>query len=253
MRHSLLLAAPVLLALSSACQSHYELAGVSRTRMLVDSRYDARTNAEAASFIAPFTQHVDSLMSPVVGQSARYMASGRPEGTLSNLLPDILVWASPRFGEQPDFAVYNMGGIRAALPEGDVTVGDVLDVAPFENKICFLTLTGEKVEELFSQMAMRHGECVSHAVRLVISKDGKLLSATVAGKPIDPARSYRIATLDYVAQGNDQLAAFKAKTQVVSPQEEENNVRYLIMDYFREQAARGVRVDSPLEGRVVVK
>ena len=42
--------------------------------------------------------------------------------------------------------------------------GDVLDVAPFENKISFLTLSGDKVKELFEQMARRGGEGVSASV-----------------------------------------------------------------------------------------
>ncbi len=209
-----------------------KLANISGTRVLVDSRYD---------------------VSPVVGQTARYMASKRPESELSNLLPDILIWASERFNEKPDFAVYNVGGIRAAFAKGNITVGDVLDVAPFENKICFLTLSGDKVRELFTQIAARYGEGVSHAVKLEIGKDSTLVSATVNGEPIDVKKSYRIATLDYLAQGNDQMVAFKAKTNVVSPQNEENNVRFLIMDYFRAFAAKGQAVDSKVEGRIVVK
>ena len=132
-------------------------------------------------------------------------------------------------------------------------MGDVLDVAPFENKICFLTLSGDKVRELFTQIAARYGEGVSHAVKLEIGKDSTLVSATVNGEPIDVKKSYRIATLDYLAQGNDQMVAFKAKTDVVSPQNEENNVRFLIMDYFRAFAAKGQAVDSKVEGRIVVK
>lgn len=229
------------------------LLGVTRTRILIDNRYDAQPDAQAAAFLRPYSQKVDSLMSPVVGQTARYMASFRPESPLSNLLADILVWSAGRFGEQPDFAVYNMGGIRAALAKGDVTVGDVLDVAPFENKICFLTLSGDKVQELFGQMARRYGEAVSHSVRLEIGRDSTLLSATVGGQPVDPKRQYRVATLDYLAQGNDQLVAFKAKTQVVQPQGSENNVRNLIMDYFRSAAAKGLTVDCEVEGRIAVK
>ena len=181
------------------------------------------------------------------------MASKRPESELSNLLPDILIWASERFNEKPDFAVYNVGGIRAAFAKGNITVGDVLDVAPFENKICFLTLSGDKVRELFTQIAARYGEGVSHAVKLEIGKDSTLVSASINGQPIDATKSYRIATLDYLAQGNDQMVAFKAKTDVVSPQNEENNVRFLIMDYFRAFAAKGQVVDSKVEGRIVVK
>ena len=245
--------AAVAVGACASCAQHYQLAGVDRARILIDSRYDARPDAAAARFLAPFKARVDSLMSPVVGRTAHYMAKDRPEGELSDLMPDILMWASPKFNEKPDFAVYNIGGIRAALPEGDITVGDVLDVAPFENKIYFLTLTGDKVKELFAQMAARGGECVSHGVRLRISRDGKLLSATIGGKPVDDGRKYRIVTLDYVAQGNDGMVAFKAKTDVVDPGTEQNNVRYLVMDYFRSMAAQGKAVSSRVEGRIVVE
>ena len=76
--------------------------------------------------------------------------------------------------------------MRSAFAKGDITYGDVLDVAPFENKICFVTLKGSKVIELFGQIASVGGEAVSHGVNLVISKDGKLLSAKLNGKDIDP-------------------------------------------------------------------
>ena len=117
------------------------------------------------------------------------MTRHRPESELSNLLCDILVWGAKKFGEQPVFSVYNMGGIRANFAKGKITVGDVNEVAPFENKICFLTLTGEKVTELFQQIAHRGGEGLSHAVRLVISKDGKLVSVTLNGELSTPRRS----------------------------------------------------------------
>lgn len=236
-----------------ACATSHELAGISRSRLVVDSRYDTRPDARAEAFIAPYKQRVDSLMSPVVGRAAENLAAGRPESKLSNLLTDILMWSAPRFGEQPDFAVYNIGGMRAAFAPGPVTYGDVLDVAPFENKICFVTLTGKKVLELFGQIAARGGEGVSHAVRLVITPAGQLVSAKVGGKPVDSTRSYRIATIDYVAEGNDQMVAFKASTGVVSPQGKENNVRNIIMDYFGEQARLGHDVGARMEGRIVVR
>lgn len=237
----------------ASCSTHYQLSGVERTRILIDSRYDTTSDTETERFIKPFTAHVDSMMSPVVGQTARYLATARPEGLLSNLMPDILMWASDKFGEKPDFAVYNQGGIRAALPEGNITVGDVLDIAPFDNKICFLSLKGDKVTELFTQMAKRGGECVSHGVRVRMSRDRHLLGATIDGKEIDKDRTYRIVTLDYVAQGNDEMVAFKEKTDVVSPQNEENNVRFLVMDYFRAAAKDGKKVDSQLEGRFTME
>jgi 2',3'-cyclic-nucleotide 2'-phosphodiesterase (5'-nucleotidase family) len=239
--------------LATSCASHYQLAGVERSRILIDSTYDAHPDEQAAAFMAPFKHRVDSMMSPVVGSVARYMAAVRPESPLSNLMADILLWTGKAYQEHPDFAVYNMGGMRAAFSKGPVTYGDVLDVAPFENKICFLTLKGDKVLELFREMASVGGEAVSHGVNLVITKDYKLKSASLNGKPIDPQADYRVATLDYLAQGNDKMVAFKAKTNVVSPQNTENNVRFLIINYFREQTAQGKVVDREVEGRIVVE
>ncbi len=241
------LALPLLLA---SCKSHYRLAGVDRTRVLVDSRYDAHPDKDAVAFLAAYKQQVDSLMSPVVGKAAHYMATARPESDESNLLADILVWGGQAFGEKPDFAVYNMGGIRAAFAAGDVTYGDVLDVAPFENHICFLSLTGEKTLQLFREIALVGGEGVSRGVKMVIGADRQLKSATLHGKAIDPNATYRVVTLDYLAQGNDHLDAFKAKTDEMSPQGEENDVRHVIVNYFKHMAAQGKAVSAQVEGRI---
>ena len=248
----LLLAVPSVMMLT-ACSSHYQLTDVSRTRILIDKTYDAAPDAAAAAFLAPYKEAVDSVMGPVVGEVARDMAAERPESTLSNLLPDIFMHMAQHYNEKPDFAVYNMGGIRAALSKGKVTYGDILDVAPFENKICFLTLSGDKVLELFSQIAMRGGEGVSKGVQLVITKDGQLLSARVNGKEIDPQASYRITTIDYLAQGNDGMPAFKSGTDLNSPKDDKNNARYVITDYFREMMKAGKAVDSKVEGRIIVR
>lgn len=192
-------------------------------------------------------------MMPVVGQAACNMSAGRPESKLSNLLTDILVWGGKQFGEKPDFAVYNIGGMRASLTKGDITVGDVLNVAPFENKICFVSLTGEEVLQLFRQIAHRGGEGVSHSVRMRITADGQLRNATIDGQPINSKAQYRIATIDYVVQGNDGMTAFTKGTDLVSPQTEENNLRYFIMNYFRECMKEGVPVCGEIEGRITME
>ncbi len=242
-----------MIALLCGCASHYQVASVSKQRIVVDSRYDNKPVAQGEAFLAPYKQKVDSIMGPVVGIVACDMAAERPESNLSNLLPDILMWAAKDYHEKPDFAVYNVGGIRAALSKGKVTYGDILDIAPFENKICFISLTGENVLKLFSQIAARGGEGLSHGVELLLSKDLKLVSARLNGEEIDPARSYRITTIDYLAQGNDGLTAFKAGTDLNSPKEDKNNSRYIIVNYFREQQAKGLTVDSKVEGRVRIE
>ena len=238
----------------SSCKSHYEVASVQRSRILIDARYDAQPDAKAAEFLKPYKHVVDSVMGPVVGRSARYMrADQRPEGLLTNLLSDILVWAAKDYNEKPDFGVYNTGGVRADLPKGEITYGDVLDIAPFENKIAFTTLSGADVEQLFAEMASNGGEGVSHSVRMVITQDGKLVSATINGEPIDPQRDYRIATIDYLLGGTDKMTTFKKGRDINSPKETSNNSRFIIMNYFREQDRLGREVDAQIEGRITVE
>lgn len=241
-----------LLALT-ACSTHYQVSSMERSRIVVDARYDARPDADAAAFLKPYKQAVDSVMGPVVGQSARYMTAQRPEGTLSNLLADILVWAADSYHEKPDFGVYNMGGVRADLPKGTITYGDVLDIAPFENKIAFTTLKGSDVLSLFTEMASSGGEGVSHAVRMVITRDGQLVSVTINGKPVDTDREYRITTIDYLLGGTDKMSSFKKGYNINSPQDASNNSRYVIINYFREKARQGEAVDAQIEGRVTIQ
>jgi 2',3'-cyclic-nucleotide 2'-phosphodiesterase (5'-nucleotidase family) len=248
----LAVAAVALLALAS-CTTHYQIASVSRQRLLIDSRYDRSPDARAAAFLAPYKEKVDSVMSPVMGVAATDMDKRRPESEISNLLADILVWAGPKYGESPVFGVYNIGGIRAALSKGPVTYGDINDIAPFENKIAFTTLTGAKVTELLTQIAKRGGEGVSHAVQMVITSDGRLVSARLNGEEIDPKKEYRVVTIDYIVQGNDGMPAFRDGTNLNSPQAEADNARFIIMDYFKAMQAQGRLVDSEVEGRITIK
>lgn len=240
------------LTLTVACSTHYQLTGVSRECIVVDSRYDRVPDADAAAFLAPYKHVVDSVMGPVLGSVAHNMTVGRPESDLPNLIADILMWAADKYGERPDFAVQNIGGVRADLTKGEATYGDVLAIAPFENKICFVTLTGQQVLQLFAQIARRGGEAVSHGVEMVITKDFKLQSARINGEEIDPARSYRVATIDYLVQGNDEMTAFTGGTDLNAPQADSNNTRFIIMDYFREKQAKGELIDSRVEGRITV-
>ena len=241
------------LLLGSCAPKHYQLVGVERTRIIVDSRYDQNPDEAAAQFLAPYKKVNDSIMAPVMGRVAHNMHPDRPESDLSNLLSDILVWASKDYNEQPVLGIYNMGGIRADLIKGDVTYEDVLSVAPFENKICFTTLSGESLLKLFRQIAHRGGEGVSKGVELVITKDGQLVSARLHGQEIDPKADYRVVTIHYVLQGNDGMTAFTEGKDDVSPEDASNNSRYLIMNYFKDKYARGEVVDAQVEGRIKIQ
>lgn len=242
-----------MLLLVSCAPKHYQLTSVERTRIIVDSRFDQNPDEAAAQFIAPYKKVNDSIMAPIMGRVAHNMHPERPESDLSNLLSDILVWASKDYNEKPVLGIYNMGGIRADLIKGLVTYEDVLSIAPFENRIAFTTLSGESLLKLFQQIAHRGGEGVSKGTELVITKDGKLVSARLHGQDIDPKGEYRVVTIHYILEGNDGMTAFTEGKDVVKPQDASNNSRFLIMNYFKDKYARGEVVDAQVEGRIKVK
>ena len=252
-KNQLILASFATLMMVSCAPKHYQLTGVERSRIIVDSRYDQYPDEAAANYLAPYKRVNDSIMGPVMGQVAHNMHPDRPESDLTNLLSDILVWAAKDYNEQPVLGVYNKGGVRADLTKGDVTYGDILDIAPFENKISFVTLTGEQLMKLFTQIAKRGGEGVSKGTELVITKDGQLVSARLHGKEIDPKAEYRVTTVNYLLEGNDGMSAFAEGTKKVAPTDASNNTRYLIMNYFRDKASRGEVVDAKVEGRIKIK
>ena len=252
-KKGIIMSLTALMLAMSACTTHYQVSGVSRTRLLIDRAYDGRIDDATARFMQPFTMKVDSLVSPVVGKAAMPLETFRPESPLSNLMADVLVWSGKDYGEKPDFGVYNIGGIRASLAKGDIRIGDIFDVAPFENKVCFVTLTGEKVTELLGQIAGRGGEGISKEVRIVMTKDKKLKRATLQGKEIIPTEKYRIATVDYVSHGNDGMSAFKSSMDRNELTEEKDLTRMVLMRYVKECTANGKMLESKVEGRIIVE
>ena len=148
----------------SSCHSGYSLASVEGSRIEVTAALDANPDSAAIAVLAPYQKTVDSIMSPVIGQSARFMDRFRPESELSNLVADILRYsASAYIGRMADVGVTNMGGLRTALPEGDITYGNIYEITPFENTLCIVTMNGVLLRELFENIAAVHGEGLSGA------------------------------------------------------------------------------------------
>ena len=173
----------------------------------MNSVWDAEPDAEAVALLAPYKARMDSVMYHVVGTAEMSMDRFRPESLLSNLIADVLREAAVEvLGKPADMGLINIGGIRNSLTEGDITTENIYEILPFENSLCILTMKGVNLKELFNNIAVRHGEGVS-GVQLLITKDGKLLQGTVGGRPIEDNQLYTIATIDYLADGNDGMTA----------------------------------------------
>ncbi|KAJ3053074.1 hypothetical protein HK097_005108 [Rhizophlyctis rosea] len=73
------------------------------------------------------------------------------ECAIGNLITDAMLDARRAAGVQIAFT--NVGGIRAGLPAGNITVADILTILPFGNTLVDLTFTGEKIVEMLESAA----------------------------------------------------------------------------------------------------
>lgn len=234
-------------ALSGLQAQDYKVSSFCWERIEVTSALDEKPSAEAAAIVAPYKASVDSMMAPVLGMSRVSMNVKRPESLLSNWAADVMVEGGTATGLEPaDMGLINIGGLRNNMPEGIVRRGDIMLISPFENYMVVLEMKGSDLLELMRNIAAVKGEGVSSSVRMEITEDGKLLSCTVGGKEIDPHRIYTVATIDYLAEGNDKMHALKKAVK-------RHDIGILARDIMMEYVIKYRIIDSKIEGRITVK
>ena len=171
----------------------------------IDSRLDSRVKPETADIIESYTRGVDSLMNVKISRCETDLTKG--DWTLVNLIADMIKTEGERLTGKPvDLAIMNKGGIRCHIPKGNISEGVVMQMLPFNNKIFVLELSGRSLLEAFAVMSSRGGEGVSRGVVIPIDREtGNYIKAELFGKPIDPEKTYLVATLDYLATGGDYM------------------------------------------------
>lgn len=185
----------------------------------------------------------------VIAYSPRAMRAHAPESELSNFVADFIREETSKLVKLPvDFAISNFGGIRVDMPEGDVTLDDIRSMFPFNNKLCYVELKGEDLLKLLNQLAEQKMQCVS-GVRMVISNN-KLESAEIGGKPIDPNKSYGVATVDFLLDGGDEISVARNARKLIQT---DTIIGKAIEAYIRNLTAQGKAVEYSTDGRVVVK
>lgn len=232
-----------------SCRSTYKLTGVDGSLITVDSAWDAHPDAASVAFLLPYKSKVDSMMSRVMGVSEMSMEKGKPESLLSNLVADVLRESATHvLGKPADMGLVNLGGLRNILPQGAITSEHIYEILPFENSLCVLTIKGATLRELFRAIASKYGEGVS-GVQLRISDTGSFIEGLIGGKPIDDEKLYTVATIDYLADGNDGMTPLVQAVKRECP--EGLTLRELFMNYVERQSAAGKKITSKLDDRVV--
>jgi 2',3'-cyclic-nucleotide 2'-phosphodiesterase (5'-nucleotidase family) len=190
---------------------------------------------------------LDSVVATVADPIERTQSTTfRGESRIGNFVADAYRWAT-----DATVGLQNSGGIREGDPlSGDVTVGDLVSVLPFQERVVVAELSGAELLDVFRQA---HDPTIGFAehdwwhghmsgVELVWNRaESTLESATIDGTEVRDDETYSLATTEYLLHSDREFPALDASHRV-----ETGDLQYEVLaDY-----ARRFGIDPRVEGRI---
>ena len=147
---------------------------------------------------------VDAFAKPIAAVAAQPVGASQVDfsdrALLGQLIADAMLEGSPG----AVVAFMNPGGVRANLDKGTITYGQASSILPFRNTITLMDLTGAEIETALTQLRMFPSAGSSYRY-----DGGKPVDIVIAGQPLDRAKTYKVATLNFLAAGGDSVFAFR--------------------------------------------
>jgi 5'-nucleotidase len=206
--------------------------------------------------LAPTFAATEAKKEEVVGRAARTIPHIKTEESpLGDVVADAL-----RSSLGTDVAIMNVGGIRADWEAGPIRYADVFRSIPFDNFVSKLTLTGRELRRFiriahagargfFSTSGLRVKAIRRDDEPYTNDLDGngkvepwehdRVLEAKLAdGSEIDDAKTYTVATIDFLLSGGDSMGWFMnqipadRKVSIAGPV-----LRDAVVEYVRAESA----------------
>ncbi|MDE4274485.1 bifunctional metallophosphatase/5'-nucleotidase [Phaeobacter gallaeciensis] len=214
--------------------------------------------------IAELAQPLDEIRNKVVAEAAAAVDGDRQtcriqECQMGNLVADAMLDRVKDQGVQ--IAIANSGGIRASLEPGEVTMGEVLTILPFQNTLSTFEISGQELvaalENGVSQVEEVKGRFPQVAGLTftwdptVAPNEGRVQEVMVdmgdGFTPLDPAKTYLVVTNNYVRNGGDGYKVFSGDDK--NAYDFGPDLADVLAEYLAEQGAYSPYTD----GRIVQK
>ncbi len=170
------------------------------------------------------------------------------ESQLGNWMADVV----KNYSKSPaEVGMVNNGGIRLSpIPAGDITVGTIFNIMPFDNTICTTTMTGAQLKFIFEQAVQNDGKGIQiSGVKFVydsskpsykpavVDADGTVTTPEIPGQRVlsmiresngtvvKDTDTLKVNAPDFIATGGDTFTGFLAPEIVASLVDSHENVR----------------------------
>lgn len=214
-------------------------------------RMDARVALDPAvqAVADEYASRLEEQLREVVAHAEAHLDGERDdvrsrETNLGNLVTDLY-----REYTRADVALVNSGGIRSSIAAGPITVGDVLQVAPFSNLIAVKEVTGAQLRralEFAARIERPHGGFPQVSGMSIVIEGDRLVEVTVGGEPLDDEKTYTLAAPEFLLAGGD---GYHMLTEGAPPVYLGFTDNTILMQMLRLKRT----VNPQVEGRIVIR
>lgn len=208
-----------------------------------DAMADVKADAKTDKLVKTLEKKTERATSQVIGSTSVLLDGERAsvrggETNLSRFVTDIF-----REVTGADVVMTNGGGIRASIPKGKITVGDVRTVFPFGNSIVVKEVSGAVIREMMTSGLKSYPNAsgsmpqVSGITYKIKATGGAPYEIMVGDEPLDNAKTYTLATNDFTAAGGDGYSMLTPCKLVAYY----GGMEQIIIDYIK---ANGVKYDD---------
>jgi 2',3'-cyclic-nucleotide 2'-phosphodiesterase (5'-nucleotidase family) len=234
--------------LSGSCSSSAKISKKENQHYVINTN---TIDSTAWYTIQPYKQKMDATMNEVIGKTEGALTKDQPEGNLGNFVCDCLYKSCKKYIGKDSLllngVLLNNGGLRTSLPKGNITVGTIFELMPFDNELVFVELSGEKTQEMMDYLATKGGMPVA-GIRKQI-ENTKAKNVTINGVPFDTKNHYYFISSDYLANGGDKMDFFKNPVKIVYLKK---LIRDVIIDYCKNETENGHTLSAQTDGRISI-
>ena len=167
-------------------------------------------------FYAELQKELEPITKEVLGQATEAFTHNRADKGGNTLLGR---WACDVMSEKTGapIAIQNGGSLRRTLEKGDITMGDLYEIMPFDNYLVVLDLTGEDLKKAIDHGIMNPSVTDGAFTGLIVEYDSskefehRITKITLLdGTPLDMKKTYRVVINDFMYTGGDSYDFTKA-------------------------------------------
>lgn len=175
---------------------------------------------EIAALVSDLLEEQNKITSEVIAYTDTVLDGEREHvrtrpTNLSRLITQAMIEAT-----DADCALTNGGGIRASIDVGEITIGEVISVLPFNNTCVVINVTGEELYEAVEQGLKdlpepSGGYCQLGNITAIYNTfnepGSRVYKLKINGETVDKKATYKLATNDFTAAGGDGYTVFADK------------------------------------------